>query len=587
MVVSTSASGGDVLLVVKDDTAVLDNGIIRATIDVKGARVTSVKYNGFEMMGRDGVYFSSGGGGGYERPWGCVLSVFRQTPDMVDISCKRVYSQERGHKRAWDIDIHYVLRKGVSGLYSYAILDHKPEYPDAGEAEWRTVYKTSGLFERIYVDDLRQWEMPSGADWAKAEKTSIGEAMKMTTGPRAGKYECKYTYAAEYWTVSAYGHASNINGIGAWIIPGVCDWLNDGPMKADLTAAAGIIHLHLNSNHFGGTGFLARHGEAWSKIYGPWLIYFNSGKTADQCWADAKKQAGIESAAYPYQWMEHELYQAKERAVVKGRFVAKDILKPSLSTEGAWVGLTMPEKDAGHWQYQSKWYQYWTKADKDGRFVIRGVRPGTYTLYAFTKGAVGEYSKEDVVVKSGQTAELGDVVWNIKRPGKRILWEIGVPDRLPAEFRHGSTDWFEPFLYEQFVKEFSNPLEYSVAEKNWATALNYAHNIYDGKPWKWRFNFELEKAPEGDAVLTLAFAAAHKSSVLVFVNDETKELAAVRPPNEGGNGLVRQAQHMRYGLSYVTIPAGSLKAGKNVITLQTTGNNRSDYVSYDYISLEM
>jgi rhamnogalacturonan endolyase len=577
--------GGPVRLTVDGTKAILDNGVIVATIDTAGARVTSLKYDGKEMMGV--VYFSMGGGGSYETPYNCVYSVTKQTPEMVDISCKRIYVPGKT-KHAWDIDVHFVLRKGMSGLYSYAIVEHKEGYPEQGMGEWRTVYKMPGLFERIYVDDVRQWEMPSGEDWKRAEKTSIGEAVKLTTGPRAGKYDCKYEYAAEYWTVGAYGHASNVNNVGAWMIPGVCDWLNDGPMKADLAPAAGIIHLHLISNHFGGSGLLIKQGEAWKKIYGPWLMYFNNKKGADACWADAKKQGEAEAAAWPYAWLENDLYQAKDRADVKGRFLARDALKPGLSTEGAWVGLALPEKEAGHWQYQGKAYQYWAKAAKDGSFTIRGVRPGTYTLYAFTKGAVGEFSKENITVKAAAGLDIGDVVWTVTHPGKTIAWEIGVPDRLPAEFRHGGTDYWEPFLYEQFVKEFPNPIEYNVAEKNFATALNYVQNVYDGKPWKWRLNFELAKVPAGEATLTLAFAGSDRMRLKVYANDETKELAVVTPPNAGGNGLVREAQHARYGLSYVTIPAGRLRAGKNTITLEGVSSTaRSCYVSYDYINLEL
>jgi rhamnogalacturonan endolyase len=577
---------GGVKLTVDGGKAILDNGIIVATINTGGAAVTSLKYDGKEMMGV--VYFSMGGGGNYETPYNCVYSVTTQTAEMVDISCKRVYEPGK-NKHAWDIDVHFVLRKGMSGLYSYAIVEHKEGYPEQGMGEWRTVYKMPGLFERIYVDDIRQWEMPSGEDWKKSERTSIGEVAKLTTGPRAGKYDCKYEYAAEYWTVGAYGHASNVNNIGAWMIPGVCDWLNDGPMKADLAPAAGIIHLHLISNHFGGSGFHLKQGEAWKKIYGPWLMYFNNKKGADACWADAKKQAQIEQAAYPYSWMSNELYQAGERVTVKGKFIAQDALKPNLSTEGAWVGLALPEKEAGvSWQYQAKAYQYWAQAGKDGSFAIRGVRPGAYTLYAFTKGAVGEFSKDNVTVKANTPLDLGEVTWNVTHSGKTIAWEIGVPDRLPAEFRHGSTDYWEPFLYEQFVKEFPNPIEYNVADKNWATALNYVQNVYDGKAWKWRLNFELAKAPAGDATLTLAFAGSDRMRLKVYSNDETKEVATVTPPNSGGNGLVREAQHMRYGLSYVKIPAGMLKAGKNVITLEGASSSaRSCYVSYDYINLEL
>jgi len=127
-----------------------------------------------------------------------------------------------------------------------------------------------------------------------------------------------------------------------------------------------------------------------------------------------------------------------------------------------------------------------------------------------------------------------------------------------------------------------------VAKKNWGTALNYVQNIYDGKTWKWRLNFELTEAPKTDATLTLAFAGSDHMRVDVYVNNEPNAVAVVRPANAGGNGLVRQVRHTKYGVSYVTIPARTLKAGKNTITLEGVASPaRANYVSYDYISLEL
>jgi rhamnogalacturonan endolyase len=528
---------------------------------------------------------------GYDRPKDCVYSIASQTPELVDISCKKIYKP--GDMHAWDVDIHYVLKKDVSGLYVYALVSHRADYPDADMNEWRMVWwlgQDGGdfLLDRIYVDELRNRQMASLSDEINAERTGIKEIIKYTTGIRKGKYDCKYMYSADLGKLDAYGFAGGRSNLGAWIVLPSHEFFNDGPTKNDLTAAAGIIHIYLNANHCNGSGFHIKKGQNWSKIYGPWLLYFNNKNSPDECWADAKAQGQKEKQQWPYKWLRTKEYQADRRGTVTGKLSVKDKLKPKLNGAGAWVGLALPEKENGNWQFQGKDYQYWTKADKNGAFTIEDVRAGSYTLYAFVDGAVGEYSKDNIVVEADKTTKLGEVVWIVPHKGNKIVWEIGIPDRTAAEFRHGKTDYYESFLFETFSKEFSNPLEYDAAENN-RTDLNYAHNPYRKKEaWKWRINFELEKAPKNGAILTIAIAGAHKAKLEIYVNSESEPSSSFYPENSGGNALVRQAIHAKYALHYVPIDADKLKAGKNTITLmQASTDNLGNHIMYDYINLEL
>ncbi len=522
-----------------------------------------------------------------------MYSVTKQLPDHVDISCKRVFTP--GDKQPWDIDVHFVLRSGSPGLYVYAVVSHPASYPDAGMGEWRMVWSMpeeggDTLLERIYVDDLRHWQMPSSYDFAHAQPTGIKEIVKLTTGPWAGKYDCKYMYTADLWKEGAYGHASDKNHLGAWVVFGGYDYFNDGPTKNDLTSAAGLIHIMLYAEHYNGKGFTIKHGQAWSKIYGPWLLYLNDQTTGDACWADAKAQALAEQSAWPYSWLNTVEYPAEAgRGAVTGRLVVHDPLKPALTGANAWVGLAQPQETAGNWQFQGDAYQYWVHADAEGRFTIPHVRPGAYSLYAFMTGAVGEFAQTGVNVQAGAAVPLGTVTWNVPHPGKHIAWEIGVPDRSAEEFRHGHTDYYTPYLFSEFPQELPNPLEYDVTKSNWATDWNYAQTTYTtGVPWKWRIHFPLITLPTGDATLTLAFAASDQGRLYVYVNDESAPLTTVTPPNAGGNALIREAIHGKYGLSYVRIPASRLKAGANTITLEPASvHGGFTHFMYDYLNLEL
>lgn len=585
-----SDTGPDVLLIDNGSTVVLDNGTVRATIAKTSARVVSLLYQGFQMVASDRqLYFSMDGGSSYEQPSNCVYSVKTWTPDMADISLKHFYTTQP-HK--FDIEIHYVLRRGNSGLYVYAVLDHPSSYGDTSVGEWRMVWwmphdATNFLMERIYVDALRNWEMPNVYDLSQAQPTSIAEIIYLTTGVRAGRYDCKYEYSVEYANLGTYGHASNVNNVGAWLVFGSQEYFNDGPTKQDLAPASGIIHLHFGRNHYNGSGTTVAAGESWSKIFGPYLMYVNSDpQGADALWADAQAQVSAELGAWPYSWLtDNDLYPlADGRGSVGGRLVISDPLKPDLTAAGAWVGVAQPDPGM-NWQFDSKHYQYWVKADLDGSFAIPNIRPGSYTLYVFVNGAVGEYSQTDVSVDAGQTSTLGDVVWNVFHPGNSIAWEIGVPDRNSSEFRHGS-DYFEPFLYRQFATEFSGPLEYTVGVSDWSTDWNYAQpqSIEPGTNWKWRINFNLDSVPAGNATLTIALAGSDHARLYVYVNDESAALTNFYPANGGGNALIREGSHAKYSLAYVAIPTSRLNVGANTITLV---QGSSGHVMYDYLNLEM
>jgi rhamnogalacturonan endolyase len=531
-----------------------------------------------------------------------------ESPDIVDVSFKRVYNASLGDKHVFDIEVHYVLKRGDSGLYTYAILDHPSSYAAAGVGEWRMVWKLPrDTFERLYVDNLRNWEMPSSYDYAHASPTSIAEIVYLNTGVRAGLYDGKYAYSANYWDLGTWGHASNVNNLGVWLVFGSHEWFNDGPTKQDLTSAGGIIHVHFGMNHYGGSGTDVAASESWSKIYGPYLLYCNSAPAAsdtswtdarpqgDAMWADAQARAVTEQAAWPYSWLTgNSNYPLDDgRGTVTGKFVVTDALKPSVSGANSWVGLAQPDP-SGNWQFESKRYQYWVKTDTDGNFSIPHVRPGRYDLYAFTTGAVGEYSQSNVSVTPGATTLLSDLIWNVPHPGSNIAWEIGVPDRSAAEFWHG-TNYFQGFLWNQFASEFPNPLEYNVDSSNWTTDWNYVQSGYDSggmalDPWKWRINFNLSSVPpSGNATLTLAWASTNSAAIQVFVNDETSVFKDFYPNTAGGgNALIRQGIHAKYGVDYVAIPVSRLQRGPNTISLvERRVSNIASHVMYDYLSLEL
>ncbi len=589
---SSAAENAGVRIVDQGTQVVLDNGVVTAVINKAGASVASLKFKGTEMIAPAArganLYFSMDGGKDYRQPAGCVFSVKTQTPEMADVACKRVWNNE---PQAFDIEAHFVLVRDEPGLYVYAILAHPQSYPATGYGEWRMVWRTPKEEQDwICVDERRHWRMPDPGDYATAQKTGIKEIVKLTQGVRAGQYDCKYDFNASYYDLGCWGHAFAGKKVGAWIVCGGYDFFNDGPMKQDLNAAAGINHIHFGMDHYGGSNLHIAAKEKWSKVFGPYLLYCNHGGTVDGMWNDAKARVKKEKSEWPYAWLTGvaEYPPATGRGGVDGQLLVKDSLKPSLSAANAWVGLAQPEA-GGHWQAESKHYQYWARAGADGHFDITSVRPGTYALYAFTTGVVGEFIHRNIVVEAGQTARLGGLEWDVPHQGK-VAWEIGVPDRTAREFAHGD-DYFHGYVWEKFTKEFPNPLEFTIGKSDPAKDWNYAQCAYGETklvPWKWRIHFKLDAAPQGDATLTLAIASADRARINVFANDESKAVTTVTPAVEGGDALLRESIHANYCVEQVTVPAGRLHAGANVITLvELSGRSRREHVMYDYLSLEV
>jgi len=569
----------------------LDNGIVSAKITKLNAHITSYKYKGIEVL-KDG-YYSMDGKADYSQPNLCEVSVKTQNDQLIDVAFKSVWRQNLRHQ-AVDIEAHYVIQKGLSGIYGYALLNHPASYPKTSFGEWRYVWKVpEDTFDHIMVDQMRNMELPTAADFKTAEKTSIPEAVKLTQGVKAGKYECKYEYSVEYYDVGTYGQASNKNKIGGWMVLGGYDFFNDGPTQADLNAADGGILVHFGRDHYAGSGTSVEGGEQWSKIFGPYLLYVNSGIDANAMWADAKKKVVEEKAKWPYNWLTDnpDYPLANERGSASGRFVVNDPFKPSVKGGKAWVGLTTPGVD---WEKDSKNYQYWVKAGGDGQFTIPNIRPGTYTLHAYVDGAVGEYAKDNITVNAGQTISLGDLKWDIPRNKGKLAWEIGIPNRSAKEFMFGDQYW-NSFMWETYSKVLPNPIAYTVGKSDWRKDWNYVHSSYlnsEGKfvAWPWHINFKLDKLPaSGVATLTFAFASVHVARLETFVNDDQNIFDSYIPGhNTGGNALVRQGIHAKYSTYVLNIPVSKLKVGDNTITLiQGRAGNRTDHIMYDYISLEV
>jgi hypothetical protein len=109
--------------------------------------------------------------------------------------------------------------------------------------------------------------------------------------------------------------------------------------------------------------------------------------------------------------------------------------------------------------------------------------------------------------------------------------------------------------------------------------------------WPWNINFNLASVPaSGDATLTIAWAGTDHAAEQVFVNDPDMLSPPLRdfyPIVGGGNALIREGIHAKYGVDYIAIPVSLLRVGANTITLLERRYLGGNHAMYDYLNLEM
>jgi rhamnogalacturonan endolyase len=586
-VVSLAANvrGEVVALVEKGDRVVLQNGVVAAEIVKTSGDVTSVRYKGAELLaGPAYLDWVEEGNNHLRGTYRLVVDPATNGGERAEIAVVQPWD---GKGEAFDVELHHVLRKGDTGIYSFAVFGHRKEYPAAAMAQSRQVFRVrEELFDTAMIEDKRHLRMPPPGTPMRV--LGPKESMQATAGPFSGQIFDKYLCFVDAGGHFVHGWAGT-QGLGVWLVWGSNEAQNGGPTKQHNTAHFPQVLLKiLTCGHYGAAGVQVPAGEQWQKVYGPWMLYVNEGATREALWANAKQKAAAEEAAWPPAWMEHaEFTPAAGRGVVRGQFVVKDAGDPRIKGAGAWVGLAAASPD---WQQQSLGYQYWVRADGEGRFALRNVRPGTYTLYAFVDGAFGEFRRDGVEVKGGGEVNLATLQWTPERHGRQV-WQIGVPDRTAKEFRHGD-DYRQWGLPAKYAEDFPKGVTFTIGKSSERLDWNYAQptvqkeGAWVGDTWTVVFTMP-ESVPGrgGRGNLRMGFAAANNAGVRVTVNG--------KPVGGTGNlgrdnAMIREGIHGQYQLRDVGFDAGLLKAGENRIglTLEARGSNLKN-VMYDALRLEV
>lgn len=612
-VLVTRAWAGDILLSEDERTFRMENGRLEVVVEKSSGKLLSAALDGRNVLRGGSGYWSMSAGSARSRVEGFGVSKSQKVTldpaknggERAEVAC---VFQGTGKDGAYPgvAELRYALGKDSPVLHAAAVLRHGKGDAAFHVGEARFLLKLDAeIFNHLSIDTKRNRDMPSGEDWDRGEPLNLKEARRLTSGPYAGSVEHKYGYSAILADTPAYGWCGTKERYGVWMINPSAEYLAGGPTKMELTGHLDVgdggrpTLLNMwHGSHYGGTALSLKADEEWTKVIGPFAIYFNKDSAPEKLWYEAVQTAVKERRAWPYAWFADEAYPATAaRGAVSGKLVARSAEEDEKPLRPMRVGLTSPDypmptwrgmSETIGWQRDGKFYQYWTRASADGSFKLDGVRPGTYVLRAFADGMWGEFAKAEVTVAAGGELKLGEIVWIPQREG-RTLWQIGVADRSAAEFRNGDRFW-EWGNYLRYQEDFPKGVDYVVGRSDWkkdwhiCQPLDLTKDYQVRGPSVWTVRFPMEVVPAEGAVLRIAFCGSRQGASFTPVLNG-HELA--KPELLPENGVMHRdsCRGMWMERAY-PVSAGWLKEGENVLTLRLEGNVWHQGVLYDCIRLE-
>ena len=491
-----------------------------------------------------------------------VFSIVRSNDSLVEIA---FFHDATNH---FQYDLHYILKAKVSGIYCFLYQTHKENDSLAiyGQTRWG-ISADEKLFNYHLVRDSIRGPMPL--------MSSLKEKVQDWTFKMPdGSYYTKYDYADYIEDCYVHGFAGTTSGLGMFTIQASHEYLNGGPTKQFQNVHAGPYLINMfNCDHFlsdkrkDDDSIIGR----WAKLSGPFLLYINNGVNVDEIWRDAKQKALAERKQWPYSWMVHPDYPlADDRGELSGKLKIAD----GTSTAYAHIILAAPGRD---WQAQSRGYIFTTRADAKGFFIIKNIRPGRYSLYAYTDGVTGEFVKNKIEIISEISKLLGTLTWTPISHGHKS-WQIGIADRTTKGFKLSD--------HKRNYGVFNLPpanLDFTIGKSKEEEDWYYAQT----KPGSWNIHFMVDSLYQGSATLTLAIAGCAKNPALdVLINEQPVENGSLHMGNDAS--VYRSAiLSGYYQEEEIKFAASLLKKGLNTISLRLSSVKPGGGVMYDAIKLEV
>jgi rhamnogalacturonan endolyase len=560
--VAVMAADGDVTMTVSGMSTTMTDGTWTVKINSAG-RVSSLQRKGTEFLASNGIYFDYTTANGNQGLNPTKVTVVKNTADH----CEVLYSATTGNTI---FEQGFIMRKGVSGIYTYVIATGTATSASEPIKEARVCSRLDETMLNGYVDYRMQGRIPSNSEMTTAEKeeNTIQDATYRLSD---GSIYTKYNWANYIERDTLHGLCGKSNNYyGLYNIPVSYEWINGGCERQELTVHATskspITIQMLQGEHFGGQAMVLAEGE--KKLYGPFLIYTTySTKPV----ASARNQWGKEVEAWPYQWFDNELYP-RERGTVRGH------LNVTTGQRSDSVRIVLAQEKGKDPIEMTHGYQFWTLTDANGDFELKNVRPGDYNLFAYAKaGEVTDMLEQDDVTVTVGDNDLGIITWTPKKY-TQLLWMIGQNDRRSSEFHYSDTT--RQYGLWEFVPQ---NLTYTIGESSEKTDWYYAQTKKGGT---WTIKFHLNERPTGRVYLTASLAGCAGTGSTITVKVNGTQRASWKPGVNDASvyrSAVNSGRHYVYTADFLN---AGLKVGENTVELTYSGGGSKDGIMYDCIKME-
>lgn len=514
------------------------------------------------------------------------FKIVKQNDAMVDVAL--MHNTDSGDRFGkWDMEQHYVLRKGESGYYFYSTVHHSKIFPDG-----QIGYINSSIRINPELFTYRMNSMDLQGKLITPEQLNTAhenQIMNETYRMADGNVWAKYAWEAYDKQTETYGACGDKQGI--WLCEPARDSGGNYPEWCMSTTHETLTEPVILCNTEWSIWASQSFPFPEDKVCGPYFVYVYKGNSHSDLYLDAQKKTEQLKAQWPFDWMSHEptYTGADKRGTVTGKLTVPSagISVQSTMAANSHIILCYPDEDNNdRWALGFGPHYYQTQTDRNGNFTIPKVAADTYTLYAFVDGVYGELRRNDVAVRAGVTNDLGTLILTPKAEGK-TLWQIGTPDRTGKEFLGGSDvrNYDEFLRYREF---FPHDVDYTVGKSNPAKDWFFIQpaQAADGSNPEWKIRFNLNEMPKGQAILTFGIASARDTTLNVSVNGT--DLPGIAMPYAEDSGPVIRGS--LYGLTRqrtLRFNASLLKCGENTIVLRQPANETwLQYISYDFIRLE-
>ncbi|KAK1311144.1 hypothetical protein QJS10_CPA08g00313 [Acorus calamus] len=395
-----------VRLDIQDQHVVMDNGILQVTLSKPDGIITGVRYNGIDNLMEiinkednrgywDVVWAEPGRKGNiFDTLKATGFKVILQNENQVELSFTRTWNvSQKGTVIPLNIDKRFIMLRGNSGFYTYAIYEHLRGWPDFDLEETRVAFKLrKDKFQYMAIADNRQRKMPMPDDRMapRGQELAYPEAFRLINpiDPNMkGEVDDKYQYSCNNEDNKVHGWICTNPLIGFWQITPSDEFRTGGPVKQDLTSHVGPTML-------------------------------------------AKLEVGriISRPQMIFQRRINEVRLVADYLFVTGTLM-EQTSQPNQHTSALPYQVTLD-----HGKENARATNSGLKPNADGSFSIANIHTGNYNLYAWVPGFIGDYKYNTIItINPGSAINVGNLVYEPPRDGP-TLWEIGIPDRSAAEF---------------------------------------------------------------------------------------------------------------------------------------------------------